>query len=185
MMEMSGLRTLHASMRRLPTDIQQFRFHTGAVDFACLFAVRETPFVLTLTSRSQTPAFFRFDVHPGYRIDTYLGERYGELRDLLFIDGRSGEALIPSRFFGELERAIPRIARAGAVPSQTDIARLRHDLEDRDRPWFDRWEQRGSGPTKRNLDKTLVLLGPQARQFSIDANKSSIWSATQTKGTWR
>ena len=161
------------------------------VELEVVPTLEEHPFARQLaagalvTLNSDDPAFFRFDVHPGYRIDTYLGERYGELRDLLFIDGRSGEALIPSRFFGELERAIPRTARAGAVPSQTDIARLRHDLEDRDRPWFDRWEQRGSGPTKRNLDKTLVLLGPQARQFSIDANKSSIWSATQTKGTWR
>ncbi|MDJ0278046.1 hypothetical protein QLH51_14700 [Sphingomonas sp. 2R-10] len=130
MTEKTGLRELHQSMHSLPTDIPQFSFHAGAVDFACLLPVRETP------SRRRSPP------------------------------------------------AIPRIACAEAVRSHIDIAPLRHDVEYRDHPWFDRWEQRGSGPTQRNLDKTVVLLGPAARQLSIDANKSSIWRATPTAGTW-
>ncbi|MDJ0277690.1 DUF6037 family protein [Sphingomonas sp. 2R-10] len=182
---MAGLRALHASMRGLPVDIQQFRFEAGAVEFACLFSVREAPFVLTLTSRTRTPVFFRFDVQRGYRIDVYLGERYRDLRDLLFVDGRSGKAFEPTTFFAELDRAIPRTARTAAVPTAAAIAQLRHDIEERDRPWFDRWEQRGSGPSRRNLAKTLALLGQEARDFSVEANKSSIWSAVPTRGLWQ
>jgi hypothetical protein len=183
-MEMTGLRDLHRSMITMRIDMQQFRFKTGVAEFDCLFSVREAPFVLTLTARSRKPCFLIFDVLPGYRVNTYLGDKYAELKEALFVDGRSGNALIPSEFFGDLNRSIPGTAVGHAVPTAADIVRLRHDLEDRDRPYFDRWEQRGSGPTKRNKAKTLAALGSEALEFSIKVNKSSIWSATATGRDW-
>ena len=149
-MEMTSLRALHQSMVGIQADIQQFRIRTGAAEFDCLFSTREEPFLLSLTSRGANPRFFAFDVERGYRITTYLGTRYQDLVDVLYVDGRAGARLDPKAFFVQVNAGIPTLARMQAIPNPEDIVRLRHDLEERDRPYFDRWERRGRGPSERN-----------------------------------
>lgn len=193
MMEMTGLRVLHASMKRLPVDIQQFRFRAGVAEFDCLFLVNghrvrddRKPYLLTLTSRGRDPQFFAFPLDEKYRFNTYLGERYADLRNLLYVDGRAREPLIPNIFFQALNQAVPTVAYLRAVPTPVEIVRLRHDLEDRDRPYFNTWGTRGKeGPSEKNRAKTLAILGPEALDFSIEINKSSIWSVTETGRDWR
>lgn len=184
-MEMTSLRGLHQSMIREKVDMQQFRIKTGAAEFDCLFSSREAPFVLSLTSRGANPKFFKFDILRGYRIKTYLGNMYGDLLDVLFVDGRNGTRLDPQEFFSGLNKLIPAVAKINSVPSPEDIARLRCDLEERDKPYFDRWERRGNGPTAKNKQKSLVVLGPDALAFSIKVNMSGIWSATPTGRSWQ
>lgn len=184
-MEMTSLRELHQSMIRERVDMQQFRIRTGAAEFDCLFSTREAPFVLSLTSRGANPKFFKFDVLPGYRIKPYLGKMYGDLLDVLFVDGGSGHRLDPQGFLSDLNQLIPKTAQVNAVPSPAEVARLRYDLEEREKPYFDRWERRGKGPTPKNKQKTLLMLGPDALAFSIKVNMSSIWSATPTGRVWR
>lgn len=184
-MEMTSLRELHQDMIRTRVDIQQFRIRTGAAEFDCLFSTRETPFVLSMTSRGANPRFFKFDVRPGYKIDTYLGDNYGKLLSVLSVDGSSGHRLDPNKFFSELNILIPKVARVNAVPSPEEICRLRHDIAEKERPYFDRWEQRGRGPSPENKQKTLLILGSEALNFSININKSSIWSSTPTARSWK
>lgn len=181
-MEMTGLRVLHASMRLAGVDLQQFLFKTGIAEFDCLFSVRDDPYRLTLTSRGKNPKFFSFEILRGYRLNAYLDqETYKMLVEILSGDRRSGSPLKPSEFFTSLNHAVPKVAKLDAVPSPVEIVRLRHDVEDRDRPYFDRWEQRGKGPSDRNKAKTRLMLGDQALAFSIKHNKSSIWSAKPIK----
>jgi hypothetical protein len=184
-MEMTSLRELHLSMRGQSLEIQQFWVRTGATEFDCLFSVRDEPYCLALTSRGASPKFFRFDVKKGYWIDDYMGAQYLELREVLFIDGRSNQKLIPKNFLEQLNQIIPRAASNRSVPTSVDIMRIRNDIEDPDRPYFDRWEQRGKGPTQQNLKKTLLILGREAYNHSISVNKSSIWSAEPTHRSWR
>jgi len=192
MMEMTGLHVLHASMRRLPADIQQWRFRAGVAEFDCLFLVdrkrasdKGRPYLLTITSRGRDPQFFPFPIDESYCLDTYLGDRYADLRKLLFVDGRAGEPLSTNVFFHQLNQAIPAAAYRHAVPTTLEIVRLRHDIEERDRPFFNTWGLRGNGPSEQNRAKTLALLGPDALDFSIEINKSSIWSVTPTGREWR
>lgn len=184
-MEMTGLRDLHQSMIQIAADIQQFHIRAGAADFDCLFLTRGEPFLFSLTSRGANPKFFSFNVELGYRINTFLGDRYQDLVDVLYVDGRAGKQLQPNVFFHQVNEGIPRIAHTQAIPKPEDIVRLRHDLEDRDRPYFDRWEQRGRGPSPRNKEKTLAVLGHDALQHSIRVNMSSIWSVEPTGRAWR
>lgn len=168
--------------------MQQFRLTCGAASFDCLFSVSESPFILSLTSRGENPKFFKFSVEKGYWIREYFGEMYGDLVEVLRIDGRSGESLIPKNFLMQLDRQIPRFAKKQAIPSSEEIVRLRHDLEERDKPYFDTWiywsKDSGRGPTKENLEKTRLVMGYQAYQYSIDRNASSKWSANKTDRTW-
>jgi len=184
-MEMTSLRELHQDMIKKGVDMQQFRIRTGAAEFDCLFSTRETPFVLSMTSRGANPKFFKFDVRRGYRIGTYLGDNFGKLRSVLFVDGSSGHRLDPKKFFYELNILIPKVAHVNSVPSPEEIFRLRHDIIEQERPYFDRWEQRGRGPSSENKQKTLLILGTEAHDFSISINKSSIWSSTPTGRPWK
>jgi len=185
-MEMTSLRELHQSMIGAGVDIQQFRFKAGAAEFDCLFSAREAIPILSLTSRGANPKFFKFDVRrPGYWIKTFLGDKYRELHEILYVDGRSGRKLEPTAFFAELNESIPRVARPTAAPKPEDIVRLRHDIEERDRPFFDRSEQRGKGPSDKNKLKTLNVFGHEALEFSIQVNKSSIWSTKATGRSWK
>lgn len=187
-MEMTGFRVLHRSMNNINVDIQQFRFLTGAVEFDCLFSVREAPFVLSLTTRSADPRFFKFDVTMGYQIkDGFDPDQYKLLAEVLGTDGRVGNRLIPRDFLDNLNNQIPTRATAQAVPVAEAILLLRHDLEERDRPYFDTWIPWGNAksPSEENRKKTLLILGPEALEYSSRINASSRWSATPTNRGWR
>ncbi len=187
-MKLQSLEKLHKSMISIGVDIQQFKIKTGTVEFDCLFSVREVPFSLSLTSRGINPKFFRFEVHNGYWIKEYFGDMYSDLLSLLKIDGRSGKKLIPKNFLAQVNALIPHTAKPNRVPTPEQILRLRHDLEERDRPYFDTWilwgKESGRGPSKENLNKTLLILGVEAYNYSKKMNASSKWSANPTGRSW-
>jgi len=189
-MRLESLARLHKSMIAQKIDMQQFKITVGVASFDCLFSVRETPFILSLTSRGINPKFFMFEVHEGYRIKEYFEkEMYYELLTVLKIDGRSGKKLIPKDFLSEIDRLIPTIANHKKIPSSEMILSLRHDLEERDKPYFDTWipwdKASGRSPSTENLKKTMLLLGIEAYSYSKKMNASSRWSATPMDKTWK
>lgn len=174
-MEMTGLKRLSASMSEAGVDIQHFIYNAGVAQFYCIYTEREIPNLLTLTSRGRNPFFHKLEVHD-FKIAIFLGDKYKELQRLLFGDAQSGRKLEPSEFFSQLNRAIPRQATAGAVPSNAEILTSRPDMEERDKPFFLKYQTRGRGPTPKNKAKTAALIGKDALAFSIQTNQSSIWS---------
>ncbi len=182
-MFMPALKALHRSMLGLGADMQQFLVTTGAASFDCLFSTCETPFVLALTSRGDSPKFFRFDVTEGYSIRPYFDGFYHELAAVLNNGARTGVKLEPKVFLTQLDNAIPTTAKTESIPLPEEIVRLRQDIkEERDRPYFDTWiywksEKKQHGPSKENRHKTLMLIGPAALKFSIEMKASSRWSA--------
>ncbi len=189
-MEMTSLRVLHKSMLIIQTDVQQFRINTGSASFDCLFSTRDSPFSLALTSRGENPKFFQFDVQLGYRIVPYFDGFYGDLVEVLRSGANTGIPLKPRDFLEQVNSQIPTKATLKNTPSTSEIIRLRPDItEDRDRPHFDTWifwkSEDRQGPTKENRHKTLLTMGPEALQFSIDNRASSKWSAVDLGRDWR
>lgn len=188
-MKLESLEQLHKSMLSIGVDMQQFQLAAGAGSFDCLFSTREKPFILSLTSRGNNPKFFKFDVLRGYWVKEYFGDIYSDLLAVLRIDGRSGEKLVPKNFLAQIDRLIPKTAQQGRVPGPTDLTRLRHDLEERDKPHFDTWiywdKQSGKSPTQKNRSKTLLIMGADAHKYSVTMNASSRWSTTPTGRTWK
>ncbi|MDD1795112.1 DUF6037 family protein [Enterovibrio sp. ZSDZ42] len=187
--EMTNLKALHQSMLRIKTDMQQFQVKTGSASFDCLFSTRDAPFVLTLTSRGASPKFFRFDVVGGYKIKPYFGEDYSELAALLNSGANTGQKLIPRNFLEQLNSAIPSKANEKNVPPPQEIIRLRPDItEQRDRPYFDTWmywtQESGRHPSTENLEKTKLVLGRDAWEYSKEMNASSKWSAKELGRNW-
>ena len=156
-MKMESLEKLHRSMRSINAEMQQFRVRSNHVEFDCLFSTRREPFILALTSRSDSPEFFKFEVKRGYWIKEYFGDDYGRLVDLLKIDGRSLQSLKPKDFLGQIDACIPTTATRSDVPRSKEIVRLRQDLEEPDKPYFDAWiywgNNSGRGPSEENAVK--------------------------------
>lgn len=188
-MKMESLKILHQSMRRFGFDMQQFQVNLGAASFDCLFSTREQPFVLALTSRGLNPRFLRFEVTSGYWINEYFGDLYSSLVNLLRTDGRSGQPLIPREFLKQLDEVIPHYAKPDQVPEPHEIIRLRADLGNIKRPYFDTWiywkRASAGSPSKENRLKTLVALGFDALEHSKSMNASTRWCATPTGRTWQ
>ena len=173
-------------MLSLGVDIQKFQICAGAAEFDCLFSTRNTPLILALTSRGLNPRFFKFEVRgESYWIDEYFGDQYGTLVEVLRRDGRSREKLIPRNFLTQIDVVIPRQATAQYIPAE-EIIRLRPDLEEPNRPYFDTWIYWGlnKSPSRENAYKTLVALGRKAMEHSKRMNASSKWSAHPTGRVW-
>ncbi len=184
-MQMLSLKTLHQDMRNIGVDIQQFRIRTGAAEFDCLFSVRGEPYHFAMTSRGEHPVFLGFPVHNGYKISTYLGDKYSDVLNLLRVDGRSGESFTPTNWFSQIDQQIPTRA-SSKEPSSNEIARLRPDLEESDKPYFDTWIYHTEKSfTAQNLQKTTHLIGAEAAEYSKKLNASSRWSSTPTERDWR
>lgn len=184
-MRMNGLARLAQSMSAQEIDIQQFLFTDGAASFDCLFSMRGD-YELSLTSRGENPKFFLFAVSDDFRLSTYLnGDHFANLMSVLKTHEMSTQGFSTSRFFQSLDAAVPPKATKDRVPTASQILTLRHDLEERDRPFFDTWIYwKERGPQKENLKKTCTVLGPEAYAFSVKNRASSKWSAVDLGRSW-
>jgi len=190
-MKMTSLEQLHQSMLAIGKTLQKFQITIGAASFDCLFSVRDTPFVLTLTSRGLNPSFFKFEVQNGYWIKGHFEEDfYFRLLKVLRSGANTGIKLVPNSFLEQLNTSLPTVATNDAIPPE-DIIRLRPDItEDRDKPFFDTWiywesERFKDAPSEENRLKTLLLIDEEALQYSIDMKASSKWSATDLNRNWQ
>lgn len=175
---MSGLEKLGKSMQAQQLDIQKFRFKTGAVEFDCLFSMRGD-YELSLTTRGANPRFFLFSISETFHMSTYLkGDNLG-LVAVCRTHGLSMNGFSTTQFFKDLDKVAPSTAHSNNVPTAPEILHLRHDMEERDLPFFDTWIPwpQGKSPSYKNKKKTLLLLGTAALSYSERNNSSSKWSA--------
>lgn len=187
---MTSLEDLHQSMRKIGSDMQQFQISSGAISFDCLFSTRDRPnYTLSLTSRGASPKFFLFQVQRGYWIKPYFDDFYSELASLLNTGAGSGSQLKPKEFLDGVNSNIPTQATQNRNPAPSEIIRLRPDItEQRERPYFDTWIlwslEGGKGPSSENRQKTQMVLGLAALDYSVRNNASSKWSAVDLGRIW-
>ena len=187
-MKMDSLQNLHSSMILEKLDMQQFRIKIGIAEFDCLFSTREAPFIFSMTSRGLHSKFFKFEVKKGYWISDSLGAIYYDLAKVLKKDGSSGNKLYPNDFMKEVNELIPHNAKKSAKPSAEDIIKIRPDLEESEKPYFDTWiywkKDGKQSPRAENQHKTKVAYGQEALDYSILMNASTKWSRTPTGRSW-
>lgn len=187
-MKMDSLQKLHSSMLKEKLDMQQFKVKIGIVEFDCLFSTRETPFIFTMTLRGKNSKFFKFEVKRGYSISDSFGDFYYDLANILRKDGSSENKLMPKEFLANVNTKIPHKAEKSKIPSADDIIKIRRDLEESDKPYFDAWiywdKNSKRSPTAENKLKTKVAFGQEALDYSISMNASTKWSSTPTGRSW-
>jgi hypothetical protein len=188
--KMNSLEKLRSEMNLRNIQIQQFRVKSGAIEFDCLYHLSGNSSTLVLTSRGKEPKFFKFIVAPDSTIEGSIEpEIYWELVKVLRIDGRSGNKLIPKEFLSNIDNCLPTEVDINRIPNPATIVQIHHDIEERDKPYFDGWivwsMESGRKPTSENLYKTRVILGTEAESFSKNLNTSSAWCATPTGKSFR
>ena len=190
-MKMTGLETLHRSMKTINAEMQQFQVAMGAISFDCLFSTRDKPcYTLALTSRGLDPQFFIFEVKPGYFIVPFFDDFYDRLKALLNTEQNTGRKLMPKEFLENLNVQIPSNALLQSTPTPSSIIRLRPDItEDREKPHFNTWmywsPDSKKGPTPENLKKTRLSIGMAAYEYSKRMNASAKWSAVDLQRNWQ
>lgn len=178
---MENLKSLYNDMRSNKLSVQIYNVQLGAISFNVCFSISENPFVLTLTSRTDTPEFFLFNVTNGFKLETFINiDTFKRLQHLLYI-GKNSNKLSTKSFFLDLDKKSPTKANLEKI-DEREILNLRRDIKyDRERPYFDHWREHitdGKNVTEDNLAKTLalLLLGREAYYFSRNNNNSAIWS---------
>ncbi|WKX27949.1 DUF6037 family protein [Tatumella ptyseos] len=178
---MQNIKDLYYEMRKNNIEVQIYNVKLGAIGFNVCFSIAEIPFVLTLTSRTNTPEFFLFNITKGFKIETLVDNpTFQRLRKLLYV-GNNGGKLKTKEFFHNLDNGTPTKCNLAEI-DKSDILNLRRDITyDRERPYFDHWRHHltdGRKVSAENLTKTLALLGRAAYEDSRKNNTSAIWSAT-------
>ncbi len=103
---MENLKNLYYDMRSNKLSVQIYNVQLGAISFNVCFSISENPFVLTLTSRTDTPEFFLFNVTNGFRLETFINiDTFKRLQYLLYI-GKNSNKLSTKSFFLDLVLSI-------------------------------------------------------------------------------
>lgn len=179
--KLQNLALLHRSMRAEDITQQKFSYQIdNRVNFEVLFSVRTEPYVLALIEK-RTALFIKLDIHRGYFVDSLFDrDVYYSLIRLLKINGESIRNFKPRNFLEELDQKIPTKAKGKSIPSPTEVAAIRKDLLESDKPYFLTWRRnylQKAHVSKENLKKTREILGEKAAEFSREQNVSSCWTA--------
>lgn len=184
MIKLNGLCNLHSRMRKQGLQKVIFPYRINDAVFTVVFAPIGEPYELSLTANAAN-VFILIQVRRGYLISRELdNEIYIKLANLLRIDGRSGNKLIPAVFFSELDEYMGGQEVRMREPSPKELMDARPDLPDRELPYFWHWldqDVRKHHVTKKNLRKTCLLIGPEAEAFSRRHNLSSRWTDDEKK----
>ena len=176
-MKIPELQDLYRIMKTNNVQHQRFEVKTNSIIFECIFSA--PPFELSMTTKgTKKPTFFLFNVEQGFNINAYFeSSQFEALLSLLKTNGNSKNKLQTSEWLKSVASQIPK--KISLEPNQAEICNLRHDLEERDKPYFDSWInwKKGQKPSKENLLKTRIIIGEKAYQYSQKNNCSSRWSA--------
>ena len=137
------------------------------------------------TKNTPKPEFFLFQVKPGFHIDISLeAKEYKRLANTLRTHGQSFNKFVLKDWFVDIDEQIPKTLTS--EPNGKEICKLRYDVEEKDRPYFDTWIiwKNGQKPSKENLLKTLLILGESALQYSKKNDASARWSAVDLDRNW-
>lgn len=183
-LELKGLRALHARMRKQGVQKAIFPYKVNDATFTVVFVPVGEPYELSLTANAAN-VFILLEVKRGYLISRELdNEVYIKLANLLRIDGRSGNKLVPAVFFSELDEYMSGQEVSIREPSPKELMAARPDLPDRELPYFWHWinqDVRKQHVSQKNLRKTCLLLGSEAEAFSLRHNLSSRWTDDEKK----
>ncbi|MCE5286076.1 MAG: DUF6037 family protein [Pelosinus sp.] len=185
MIVLHGLRNLHNRMYAIQQDKIIFPYNVGRARLTIFFAAVTLPYELAITARADN-IFLLYKIDEKYEVNPIMdNNNYQRLANLMRINGQSGNAFIPFRFFLELDRYI-RSVHVGTAPSSQQIMAARPDLPEGEKTYFYRWYPHGGKVSEENVKKTRFVLGEDAAMLSLRHNMSSQWTDDLNKArNWR
>lgn len=177
-MKLERLAQLHSSMSAQGITKTKFEFQFRNLLFSVIYISEQFPHELLFGCRTHN-LFFVVKVSHDFTIGTYLGESYGVLLDALGLQPNSNNRFSPNAFFEEFKVVIPLSTSPTNVPTVTDIASNRRDVEDAHKIYFLGWLPHDgvrSSPTTSNLAKTMRICGHATYNTCLRNHISSRWT---------
>ncbi|HEF7293002.1 DUF6037 family protein [Bacillus wiedmannii] len=182
-MKLDGLVQLYEEMKEQGIKRYRFDFTFNKVTFDVFFFIDESPFKLMFGAKMKN-FYFELDVKPGFVINTYLGEKYGELCKVLGLEYDEKHPFQSSYFFEEFNKKIPATVKVHNQPQPHEVAMYRKDVEESEKIYFWGWlthVNTGKNVTPENLEKTEKILGVDAYKTCKQRNISSRWTDDRSK----
>ena len=180
--EFTGLRILHADMKRKNERRATFPFEYNKKNFSCIFLTDIIPYRLYLTTLGLNPDIYEFEIREGYLVDCYMDD-YKKLVAYLQLKYDPNHKFTPIDFFEALNKKIPK--EIHCIPSYSDvivIASKKRSIEDADKIYFCGWRRNTNGKvTEKNYEKTLSAFGEEKARMSRNKNISSCWTARESE----
>lgn len=177
-MKLEQLAHLHSDMKAQVITKTKFEFRFRNLLFSVIYIAEQFPHELLFGCRAHT-LFFVVEVSRDFTISTYLGDSYRALLDALGLEPNQNNRFSPNVFFEEFKVAIPQTTSPANVPTVTDIASNRRDVEDADKIYFLGWLPHDgvrSRPSAANLAKTKRICGPATYDLCLRNHISSRWT---------
>jgi len=181
------LGALHRAMLRTGLNRVIFTGTNNGSKVETLFCADDDPMALcvAVTHPSGAPTCaFEWEVEmPDYRVNTHLGDKYGDLLDALgLIKGQRGIGPFkPSDFLFNVLTQAPKVLSTAHEPRPSQVHRLRvgSTVEEADKTFFIGWRNNqrwGQHVTAANLRKTAKLIGADCANMCELRNISTCWS---------
>lgn len=177
-MTLERLTHLHRSMSTQGMTKTKFEFRFRNLVFSVIYIAEQFPHELLFGCRAHN-LFFVVDVSRDFTIGTYLGDSYRALLDALGVQPNPNNRFSPNVFFEEFRAAIPLNTSPANIPSVTDIASNRRDVEDANKIYFLGWLPHDgvrSHPSASNLAKTKRICGHATHDTCLRHHISSRWT---------
>src|SRR4051812_20219251 len=105
-MKLSGLKPLYTSMKANNIKRTKFSININNVIFEIIYFIDSEPHSLAIGVRERN-LFFEILVKQGFIINTYLGDKYATIYEILGLSPNSTTRFSPQKFYEEINKRIP------------------------------------------------------------------------------
>ncbi|ANV74353.1 DUF6037 family protein [Bacillus cereus] len=182
-MKLDGLVDLYEDMKKQGLTRYRFDFTFNKVTFDVFFFIDEKPFKLMFGAKMKN-FYFELVVNPGFKINTFLNEKYNELCKVLGLKYDEDNPFQSSYFFAEFNKKIPTKINVNNQLQPHEVAQYRKDVEEFEKIYFWGWLTHANtdrNVTPENLKKTKRWLGIDAYKTCQKNNISSRWTDDRSK----
>lgn len=160
MMTLTGLIPLYKEIKQNNETYAFFYFKKNGVTFHVFFDIETKPNYLLGFMVPGTQFNLWIDVANGFRINTYINEKFGELIEVLKLKPDANNKFSTNAFFSEFNEKIPSDYIKAPKNVLNDIAIKKYDVEENESLYYLSFKRLPSGwhRTEKNSEKTRLLL---------------------------
>lgn len=175
MMTLTRLVPLYKKIKQNNETYAFFDFKKNGVTFHIFFDIETKPNYLLGFMVPGTQFNLWIDVTEDFRIDTYINEKYGELKEVLNLKSDPENKFSTNAFFSEFNEKIPSDYMKAPKNVLNDIAIKKYDVEENESLYYLSFRRLPSGwhRTEKNSEKTRLLL-PKIYERIKDRDNISI-----------
>lgn len=175
MMTLTRLVPLYKKIKQNNETYAFFDFKKNGVTFHIFFDIETKPNYLLGFMVPGTQFNLWIDVTEDFRIDTYINEKYGELKEVLNLKSDPKNKFSTNAFFSEFNDKIPSDYIKAPKNVLNDIAIKKYDVEENESLYYLSFRRLPPGwhRTEKNSEKTRLLL-PKIYERIKDRDNISI-----------